>query len=85
MEAHTPKRHAIEHFIKEHSGDLKGWQVRVIDEKDNPVVRLEATRPGHAAGEPGKTLEIHTRQATVDGDEIDHATQTMIRKWISAL
>ncbi len=85
MEAHTPKRYAIENFINQHSAKLAGWQIRIVDEKDSPVVRLQAVRTGETTSDPGKTLEIHTRQSTVAHEEIDESTKTMIRKWLASL
>lgn len=89
MEAHTPKRQAIEKFIQEEGAKTRDWQIRIVDEKESPVVRLEAVRrKAVAASGPAhspKTLEIHTRQAITDHDQIDDSTKRMIRKWLASL
>jgi hypothetical protein len=84
MEAHTPKRQAVEKFIQHEHDRLKGWQIQVIDERDEPLVRLQAVRQGESTPS-GKHLDIHTRQVNLVHDEIDDTTKAMIRKWIGSL
>jgi hypothetical protein len=81
MEAHTPKREAIEKFIGRHSDHSPGWEIRIIDEQATPLVRLEATR----GGADTRTLEVHTRQVTLAGDRLDETTQKMIERWLDSL
>jgi len=85
MEAHTPKRYAVERYLKQQSDHGKGWQVRVVDEQESPVVRLEAMRTGESAGDSRKTLEIHTRQITLTHEELDESTKKMIIRWLDSL
>ena len=85
MEAHTPKREAIEKFVHHESKAASNWIVRVIDEPHDPVVRLEASRDDQAPAGPRKMLEIHTRQVRLTDDEIDESTKTMIRRWLASL
>jgi hypothetical protein len=81
MESHTPKREAIEKFVASHSGHAPGWQVRVSDEQETPLVRLEAKQGGGDA----RGLEIHTRQVTLTADRLDESTQKMIERWLDSL
>jgi hypothetical protein len=81
MEAHTPKREAIEKFITSLQDHAPGWQVRVIDEQSTPLVRLEAKG---SKGE-SQNLEVHTRQVTLAGDRLDDSTEKMIRRWLDSL
>ena len=84
MEAHTPKREAIEKFLNRHQEHAPGWRITVIDEQHTPLVRLE----GHSsasAGSEAKTLEIHTRQVTLSADNLDDSTQKMIERWLDSL
>jgi hypothetical protein len=81
MEAHTPKRLAIERFLKTEKGSARDVRVRVIDEKENPIVRLETVH----ASEPVKALDVHTRQVILENDDIDHTTKQMIRRWLASL
>ena len=83
MEAHTPKREAVEKFIASQSGHGKGWQVRVVDEQESPLNRLEATNP--QAGDHAKTLDIHTRQITLTHEQVDESTKKLILRWIDSL
>jgi len=85
MEAHTPKREAIEKFIHHESRAASNWIVRVLDEAHDPVVRLEAFRDDLAADGPRKSLEVHTRQVRLADNEIDESTKTMIRRWLASL
>ncbi|MGH9583573.1 MAG: hypothetical protein ACRD4O_11615 [Bryobacteraceae bacterium] len=84
MEAHTPKRLAIERFLKSaksEQGSARDVRVRVIDEKENPIVRLETV---DASG-PVKGLDVHTRQVVLENDGIDQTTKQMIRRWLASL
>lgn len=85
MEAHTPKREAIEKFIGHEKTVAKHWIVRTVDEPENPIVRLRATRSDEASGGQEKTLEVHTRQVRLDSNELDESTKTMIRRWLASL
>ncbi|HEX7360100.1 MAG TPA: hypothetical protein VF283_06390 [Bryobacteraceae bacterium] len=80
MEAHTPKRLAIEKFVKG-QGKTSEVRVRIIDQKDNPIVRLETGEPSQAV----KALEVHTRQVVLENDEIDAKTKEMVRRWLASL
>jgi hypothetical protein len=85
MEAHTPKRQAIEKFVQ-HEGTVgKNWMVRVEDAPNDPVVRLQAWRDDKVEAGPEKTLEVHTRQVRLTDEELDEATKTMLRRWIASL
>lgn len=84
MEAHTPKRDAIQKFIG-HEGSLNNWIVRAVDEPENPVVVLEAFRDDKVESAPEKTLEVHTRQVRLEDNELDESTKTMIRRWMASL
>ncbi len=84
MEAHTPKRYAVERFIEAHKQQAKEWQVRVVDEHDDPVVRLEATKRTSTEKESRK-LEVHTRQVSLAHDDIDDSTKKMISRWLDSL
>ena len=84
MEAHTPKREAIERFIDTHKEHAPGWHITVIDEHQTPLVRLEATSAA-GKGDAPKTLEIHTRQVTLAADRLDTSTQKMIERWLDSL
>jgi hypothetical protein len=84
MEAHTPKRYAVERFITKQAQHAGGWQVRVVDEQENPVLRLEAVKQGSASGEP-KKLEVHTRQVNLVHDDIDESTKKLITRWLDSL
>jgi hypothetical protein len=84
VEAHTPKRYAVERYLQSESARTPGWTIRVNDEQDSPVVCLQATK-SESAGEPPRTLEIHTRQVILEHDSIDDHTQTMIRRWLDSL
>lgn len=81
MEAHTPKRLAIERFVKNEHGRARAVRVRIIDEKENPIVRLETLD----AGGPAKALDVHTRQVVLENDDIDQTTKQMIRRWLASL
>ncbi len=81
-EAHTPKREAIERFLSGAKAHSPGWHVRVIDEQDSPIVRLQAATE---ESEQPKSLEIHTRQVTLTGDRIDESTRKMIERWLDSL
>jgi hypothetical protein len=83
MEAHTPKREAVEKFIASQAGHGKGWHLRVVDEQESPLIRLEATNP--QTGNHPKTLEIHTRQITLTHEEVDESTKKLILRWIDSL
>lgn len=85
MEAHTPKRYAVENFIKAQRDHAHGWHVRVIDEQETPVVRLEAVNQDANATETPKTLEIHTRQITLANDDLDGSTKKLISRWLDSL
>ncbi len=85
MEAHTPKREAIQKFIAHESGRSKNWTIRAVDEAETPVVILHAYRDDPTQGKPEKTLEVHTRQVRLEDDGLDEATKTMIRRWLSSL
>lgn len=84
MEAHTPKREAIEKFLG-HESNLSNWIVRAVDEAHSPIVLLQAYRDDKVESGPEKTLEIHTRQVRLEDDELDESTKTMIRRWIASL
>jgi hypothetical protein len=84
MEAHTPKREAIEKFIGHESGGGV-WIIRTVDDQHEPVVHLQAFRDDRVEAEPEKTLEVHTRQVRLEDDELDEATKTMIRRWMASL
>lgn len=83
-EAHTPKREAIEKFIH-HEGGAKDWIVDVLDEPDEPLVRLQARRDDQIDSDSGKSLDIHTRQVRLTDDDLDEATKTLIRRWLGSL
>jgi hypothetical protein len=83
MEAHTPKREAVQRFISSNAGHAPGWKVRVIDEHDSPLIRLEAKQD--AGGDAVKTLEVHTRQVTLTQDEVDASTRKMLVRWLDSL
>lgn len=84
MEAHTPKREAIEKFIGHESG-AGVWIIRAINDRHEPVVHLQAFRDDRVESEPEKTLEVHTRQVRLEDNELDEATKTMIRRWMASL
>jgi hypothetical protein len=85
MEAHTPKREAIEKFIGHEEQAVSNWIVRAKDQGHDPVVLLQAWRDDRVESAPEKTLEIHTRQVRLQDDELDEATKTMIRRWLASL
>ncbi len=85
MTAHTPKREAIEKFVQHESGITKNWVIRVVDESHDPVVRLNAWRVDKPETEPEKSLEVHSRQVRLSGDELDEASKTLIRRWLASL
>ncbi len=85
MEAHTPKREAIERFVNHESGIAKNWIVRVHDDSEGPIVRLQAWRDDKRESEPEKSLEVHTRQVRLADDEPDESTKTLIRRWLASL
>jgi hypothetical protein len=84
MEAHTPKREAIEKFIG-HESRAGIWLIRAIDDQHEPVVHLQAFRDDRVEGKPEKILEVHTRQVRLEDNELDEATKTMIRRWMASL
>src|SRR3954462_11379796 len=84
MEAHTPKRQAIEKFVEAELGKMEGWKISVTEEKEQPIVILKASKPGHADDAP-KSLEVHTRQVTLTHDELDESTQKLISRWMVSL
>lgn len=84
MEAHTPKREAIQKFIG-HEGGARNWIIRAKDEPHDPIVLLEAYRDDKVESAPEKTLEVHTRQIRLEDNELDEATKTMIRRWMASL
>jgi len=85
MEAHTPKREAIDKFIGHEEQVVSNWIIRARDQEHEPVVVLEAWRDDQVEGKPEKTLEVHTRQVRLHDDELDEATKTMIRRWLASL
>lgn len=85
MDAHTPKREAIERFVQHESGIKKDWIIRVSDEPNDPIVRLHAWRDDRRESAPEKSLEVHTRQVRLADDEPDESTKTMIRRWLGSL
>jgi len=85
MEAHTPKREAIQRFIGHETSVIKNWIVRTVDEPENPIVMLQAFRDDRVERGPEKTLEVHTRQVRLDHSELDESTKTMIRRWLASL
>ena len=85
MEAHTPKREAIEKFVMQESGRAKGWVIQVSDELHDPVVRLYAWKGGRRDSAPDKSLEVHTRQVRLSDGEPDESTRTLIRRWLASL
>jgi hypothetical protein len=85
MEAHTPKREAIEKFVHHESALAKGWVIRVSDEPHDPVIRLHAWKGGKRDSAPDKSLEVHTRQVRLAGEEPDESTKTFIRRWLASL
>ncbi len=84
MEAHTPKREAIEKFIGHETG-AGVWIIRAKDDQREPVVHLQAFRDDRVETAPEKTLEVHTRQVRLEDNELDEATKTMIRRWMASL
>ncbi len=85
MEAHTPKREAIEKFVHHESGIAKSWLVRVVDEPHDPIIRLQAWRDDKSGSAPEKSLEVHTRQIRLADNELDESSKTMIRRWLASL
>jgi hypothetical protein len=85
MAAHTPKREAIEKFVKHESGTAKNWLIWVVDEEHDPVVRLHAWKGGKTEGVPEKSLEVHSRQVRLSDDELDESSKTLIRRWLASL
>ena len=85
MEAHTPKREAIQNFIGHESGLFSNWVIRALDEAESPIVVLQAFRDDKVEDGPEKTLELHTRQVRLEDSELDEATKTMIRRWLASL
>ncbi len=85
MDAHTPKREAIERFVNHESRAASNWVVRVKDDANGPVVHLQAWRDDRRESAPEKTLEVHTRQVRLADDEPDESTKTMIRRWLASL
>ena len=85
MEAHTPKREAIEKFVNHEGGAAKNWIVRVQDEPHDPIVRLQAWRDDVRESAPEKSLEVHTRQVRLSDEELDESTKTLIRRWLASL
>lgn len=84
MEAHTPKREAIQKFIG-HEEAINNWIIRARDESENPIVVLEAYRDDRVESAPEKTLEIHTRQVRLEDNELDESSKTLIRRWMASL
>ena len=84
MEAHTPKREAIEKFIGHETG-AGVWIIRAIDDQHEPVVHLQAFRDDRVEAKPEKLLEVHTRQVRLEDNELDESTKTMIRRWLASL
>jgi len=85
MEAHTPKREAIERLVNHEGGAATNWIIRVRDEPHDPIVRLEAWRDDRREEAPEKSLEVHTRQVRLADDELDESTKTLIRRWMGSL
>jgi hypothetical protein len=85
MEAHTPKREAIERFVNHESAIAKDWIIRVAEDPHDPIIRLRAWRDDRTESVPGKSLEVHTRQVRLADDEPDESTKTMIRRWLQSL
>ena len=85
MAAHTPKGEAIEKFLHHEATTAKDWILRLEEEADNPAVLIHARRDDQAGTEGIKSLELHTRQVRLHDDELDEATKTMIRRWMSSL
>lgn len=84
MPVHTPKREAIEKFIKHESG-IANWTIQVIDEPHDPVIRLHAWRVGSTENAPEKSLEVHSRQVRLSDEELDETSKTLIRRWLASL
>lgn len=90
MEAHTPKRQAVEKFIASNREHAPGWEIRVVDQQEAPVVLLEAVPQNQGATDHGKAhhqtkLEIHTRQVSLIHDDVDNTTKQMIQRWMDSL
>jgi hypothetical protein len=85
MDAHTPKREAIEKFVNHESGLTKGWVIRVSDEPHDPVIRLHAWKGDKRESAPDKSLEVHTRQVRLADGEADESTKTLVRRWLASL
>lgn len=85
MEAHTPKREAIQKFLGHEYGLFQKWIVRAVDQEHEPIVVLQAFRDDKPVGAPEKTLELHTRQIRLEDEELDESTKTMIRRWLASL
>ena len=85
MEAHTPKREAIEKFVQHEGANTKGWLIRVVDEPHDPVIRLHAEKADEAGSDSEKSLEVHSRQVRLSDDELDEASKTLIRRWLASL
>ncbi len=85
MEAHTPKREAIERFVQHEGATAGNWIIRVQDDPRDPIVRLQAWRDDRVETQPEKSLEVHTRQVRLADDELDESSKTMIRRWIASL
>jgi hypothetical protein len=81
MEAHTPKRSAIEKYLQKETQHSAGWNVRAIEQQQEPLILLEATRQG----DQRRTLEVHSRQVTLKGEELDPSTEKMILRWLESL
>lgn len=85
MEAHTPKREAIERFVKHESGTGGNWIIRAAEDAHDPIIRLNAWRDDKREDKPEKSLEIHSRQVRLADDELDESSKTLIRRWMASL
>lgn len=80
MEAHTPKRQAVEKLVGTLHIRAAGWEIRAVDQQNEPIIDLQATR-----GSETRSLQIHTRQVTLEGETLDESTAKLVERWIDSL
>lgn len=79
------KRDLVQKFLGHEDGLFKDWIVRAVERDGGQTIMLEAFRDDEAIGAPANTMDLAAGSVHVQDGELDEATKTSIREWLTAL
>lgn len=79
------KRDVIQKFLGHEDGLFKDWIVRAVEREEDEKIVLEAFRDDEAIGAPERLIHLEPESIHLQDGELDEATKTAIRDWLTSL